>query len=205
MNQIQLAPDGTSQVAIIGNRGSGKTTLARKLAGLWPLDRVYVYDPLDEYADLVDQTCYDAAEVVDAFENGAKRVRLARGIIADAATLLEYIRELDHILVVQDEADKILDPCRKCNPEAFLWINDYGRHVGQGMISLARRVASLPRDFTAQSILCFKPALEPNDIEYIRKRLGGDELPPLAGPWDWYAQDMDRRIVVIPGAWIAGN
>lgn len=205
MKQILLDPAGTSQVAIIGNRGSGKTSLARKLAGMWPSDRVYIYDPLDEYADLVDVTCYDAGEVVDAFEGGAKRVRLARGVIADAATLLEYIRELDHILVVQDEADKILDPCRKCNPEAFLWINDYGRHAAQGMISLARRVASLPRDFTAQSILCFKPALEPADIEYIIKRTRGMELPPLAGPWDWYAQDMDRQITVIHGDWIQSN
>lgn len=208
---ITLAPDGTSQATIVAPRGFGKTTLARKLLSMWPMEyqgvrrRVYLYDPLDEYGDMVDETCYDAGSVVDAFENKVERVRYCRGTVEDAAVLLEYLMELDNLLVLQDEADAILDPCRKCNPRALLWINDYGRHVGQGMICMARRVSALPRDFTAQSILFFKPTVEPADIEYIRKRTRGADLPELSSPWDWYGQDLAGNITVIPGAWILGN
>lgn len=197
MSQVQLARE--SLVTIMGARGSGKTTLAKSLLALWPVERTFIYDPLNEFPQYEPHYQIDSA--VAALSDDFEVVRFV-GDSEDCGNLLTVVRELDNILVVFDEADMVLRASSLQNPEPFRWMVSYGRHFGQGMLLIARRPQELPRQFTAQSILFFSATHEPTDRTYIRQRVG--HIPDGPGEYEWYAHTLAGELIHFPAAWARG-
>jgi ABC-type dipeptide/oligopeptide/nickel transport system ATPase component len=193
----------TENICIMGRKGSGKTTVARKLIRLANeqvnFDHIYINDPMDQFEDLATPY-YDIEQIIKAHQSGERAFRYVRGTPTDALLLLEYLREIDNILLVFDEADQLFTASNLQNPESMLWFNDYGRHAGMGIIMIARRPQKLPRDVTAQCVLFFQPSLEPNDMLYIKSRVGfhPDPLPK----YHWYMHTADGELRVITADYI---
>lgn len=182
----------------MGRRGSGKSTMVKALTKIWPnRNRLYIFDPLDEYDGLGCITCYSIDDCMNALEGGEAFIRLANPAIDQAVDMFDVLREIDDILIVIDEADLLLR--NQHNPDSVSWIFNYGRHVNQGMILAARRPTRLPREFTAQSILFFPDTLEPRDRQYIKDRLGEEPLP--VGEYCWSAHSFDGELTIFDKSW----
>lgn len=184
----------TSLITVMGSRGSGKTVLSQALLKLWPNlleSKLYIFDPMDSFTYIDIEVCHTLEDCTDFFLAGGQHIRLASSTIQDGLLMFEVLRELDNIITVIDEADMLLRA--QHNPEAFLWICDYGRHSTQGGIFCARRPARLPRDFTAQSILFYSNVREGRDRQYLKERLDMRPLP-LPGEYCWYAHDLNGEL-----------
>ena len=182
----------------MGIRGNGKSFLAKALINLLIPPKLFIIDPLDEYRDYARFTCYDAGQCAEAFLSDSFPLRLASASPIDMSLAFELVREINDLFVVVDESDFFLD--NQHNPPAFSWSVRYGRHFGQGGILIARRPSNLPREFTAQSVLFFQVCIEPNDLKYIRERVGS--VPERLPAFNWYCSDLDGKIIIVSDSWI---
>jgi len=188
----------------MGIRGDGKTWLSiallREFLTVYPEHKVFISDPMNCYPLPDFHSVYTIEEAVDALINPEiRRIRYAMACPDDIETLFDLLKELDDIFIIIDESDQVFG--RVNNSEALHWITHYGRHVNQAAILIARRPPSLPIDFTAQSIFCFSRVIEPNDIKYVKGRLGYE--PPDPGQYNWYSVSVDGELTEIPSTWIA--
>lgn len=192
----------TELVTLVGLRGSGKSTLAKALAVELARERpVLILDPWNDWPDIVAPYEVRGAGVARRVLSGARAVRLMSSNPRDARALLKLAWELDDCLLVLDEADLVLR--NGPNLDAFQRLVHYGRHFGQGAIVVARRPSQLPRDFTAQGVLCFPRTQEPRDRQWLRERLGDWppelKLHPKLGPHvsDWALHDAAGNLEIV--------
>lgn len=194
-----LTVNNSTLITILGIRGHGKTWLSKALMTMYPNENIFVHDPMNDYPLEDFEHCIDTDQVIDKFMSGSKRVRLVQGNPVDIPDLLEFLKEFDDILIVIDEADQIFT--RRETSEGIFWITHYGRHANQAMILIARRPPLLPIDFTAQAVFCFNRVIEPNDMQYVKNRLG--YIPDPLDKYNWYALETDGNLCVIDSNWIA--
>lgn len=193
---MQLSRDGL--ITIVGMRGSGKTTVARSIVQELGKDRpLLILDPWGEYEALAEHWCFTSADLADKLLQGHRRIRLVSANPEGAADMLSLAWELDGALIVLDEADLLLKT--QHNPECFDSILAYGRHFGQSMIVVARRIAELPRGFTAQSTIIFSRVQEPRDVQYFKARLG--QNPPDLAQYQWAVHSREGELVILAADW----
>jgi hypothetical protein len=182
----------------MGFRGSGKTYLTKAIIRRLDPPKLFIVDPLNEYGEFSAQTAYDAAQCADLFLSGQFPIRLASASPQDMALSFDLVREIDGVFSVVDEADFFLS--NQHNPPAFSWVVNYGRHFSQGILIVARRPQNLPREFTAQATLFFQPSIEPNDMNFIRGRIG--YIPERLPEFSWYVSDLSGKILTVDGQWV---
>lgn len=135
---------------IVGKRGKGKTSLAKKLVRAKPSFKIFIYDYMGEYSDL------DNEDIAIFYYN----VALFCKEVWDQAGLYQ------NNLVIFDEINRYGQ-----NNEDIHWLYDLGRHKNIDIIAISRRIFSdLPvyvRTGTERFILF--QITEPVELDYIKK------------------------------------
>jgi len=135
---------------IVGKRGKGKTSLAKKILRASPSSKIFIFDYMGEYSDLDNEDItifyYDIALF-------CKEVWTQAGLYK-------------HNLVIFDEINRYGQ-----NNEDIHWLYDLGRHKNIDIIAISRRIFSdLPvyvRTGTERFILF--QITEPVELDYIKK------------------------------------
>ncbi len=184
-------------------QGNGKTTLSKALmTQAPPFEYYFVFDPFDEYDDVPGfkfEEAFTPEEVIELFNSGKKQVRYVSGDDEDMLQLLPFLKEFDNILLVFNESDMLFE--NQHNPPDFKWMVNMGRHARISMILIARRPPDLPRSFTGQSFLFFSNVVEPNDIKFVKARIGA--MPPRNIPqFDFYVHDFNSgELTLFSASW----
>lgn len=187
--------------AILGIRGHGKTYTAYALSKKYPNEYVLIFDANESFP--VNSEYYnalDSLDVIEAYERGIKKVRLLMPQVSEIDLLIDYLKEMNNILIVIDEANMVFE--RRKNNDTLEWIIHIGRHANIGIIMIARRYTNLPIDFTAQAIFVFNQVIEPADIQHIKQRLGTRTIPPKMEKYNWYAAEPDGMLSVLKADYI---
>ena len=136
-------------ILILGRRGTGKTTLALKLAEAWPRRRVIAHDPMAQ------MTKYPA------IPKPPERPKLRNGV-----------------LLLLDEVD-LLAPPSGYAAEWIRDAVHYGRHEGYTIIACARRPANVHRDMSALATVVYLGRItEPRDLKYCADAWGVSPTTP---------------------------
>lgn len=141
-------------ILILGRRGTGKTTLARRLIQHYPKNRILVHDPMGEFGEyeLLADNC--PAESIPA-----------------------------GTVIVADELDLIAPP-HSWGTRWIRDVFHYGRHLDLSLVGCSRRPANVHRDVTALvSQVYLGRITEPRDIDYCVSAWGqacarAPTLPP---------------------------
>ena len=144
----------TELTAIIGMRGSGKTTLAKRLIEIAQdqgVKGIFVYDPLAEYGDLEVERHIPAEPWSQEEFDGICKAIAKRG----------------STWFIVEEADRYF-PQRGYMPKWGSILVNQGRHYGVGLITVSRRIANVNKDlFSLCEHICIYRLFLPNDINYI--------------------------------------
>jgi AAA+ ATPase superfamily predicted ATPase len=163
-------------VVILGKRGSGKTTLARKLSEKH--NRVIFYDSTGhDYQDGV--ICYEIKELFDYLERveNFEKFRVTfKPLHAERVfpMFCKICRHLKNLCVVIDEVDLYASATGDID-ENFLWLVKIGRHSDISMVCVSRRPAEMSRNITAQArqFYIFN-STEPRDIAFLKAVIGNE-------------------------------
>lgn len=167
-------------VVIVGRKGSGKTTVARKLARERPR-RIYI-DPMHEYTDGVivrrfadlaaylRNKAYDRYAVVFRSMNDDEML----AAIAIATRGEPENPPLPGVTYIIDEADRLCSA--RSMPAPIQLLANYGRHFGASAIFVARRAKMLPLDVRANADrYIIGQTFEPGDVDYMREYIGDEK------------------------------
>lgn len=165
----------TSITAIWGGRGSGKTTLARKLIAEANLPRVVIIDPV------AGSGVYGPRDVLEALEDKQRRVVLRA---TDRATILEtiyatalYSHRNRPVYLVCDEAPAYLDKAT----EGLSKIMFQGRHRALGMMILGQRPTAVAASIRSQAEVTYWGRLgDAVDQDIAAKAIGTDRARALS-------------------------
>ncbi len=177
---------------ILGLKGSGKTTLARRLLQQHP--RVFIVDPHREYVN-VAVSIGSVDQLVDYLAGTSGRWRISyfsTQLEAEFDSLCEIAWELGPCLYVVEEADRFCGP--QSIGEPFYRLINYGRHAPGPPVAerpvdflvISRYPAALhiaPRS-QAYELYCFNIS-EPAHVKYIAEVAGKPfaeglaTLPPM--------------------------
>jgi len=137
-------------ITIVGKRGKGKTSLAKKLVRAESSSKIFIFDFMDEYSGLSNE--YISIYYYDPW--------LFCKEVWEQAALYK------NNLVVFDEINRYGH-----NNEDIHWLYDLGRHKNIDIIAVSRRIFSdLPvfvRTGTERYI--FFQITEPIELDYIKK------------------------------------
>lgn len=169
--------------AIFGRKGTGKTTLARHLVK--NVRRVLILDPLREYDGgcVIDDpvSLADYWNAVKEYPDFEIDFRPSSDRDVDAFFNVCYWSRNTWVFV--DEIDRVCSPNR-CQ-HRLRWLFNYGRHRAISLVGLARRPASVHRDFTAAcDWLVAHQTSEPRDLQYLSEFMPTETLPTLE-PFTW--------------------
>lgn len=157
--------DSTEVVLILGKRGSGKTTLAKKMRAGYT--RVITLDPLLQYGGTVVTSFDGFAEI---FKNDPPPEKFDIVCRFQSDTDHDYmfraVREIGNCMLVVEEAGIFIDP--RSQMESFSWLVNYGRHREISMICISRRVPELSIQFRSQinRMITFRQT-EPPDLKTL--------------------------------------
>lgn len=165
----------TEVTAIWGSRGSGKTTLARKLIEEAKIPLAVIIDPIS------DDGCRTAGQVASAIEAGQGRVVLsspARKTILDTIYLAYAAStKARPVYLVCDEAPAYFDR----TTEALNKIMFQGRHRAFGMLILGQRPTAVDAQIRSQAAVTYWMRLgDFRDQQTAAQALGPDRARQLS-------------------------
>lgn len=163
----------TDCVTVLGTRGTGKSTLARNISGMWP--RSIVIDPVSDWTD---------GEVIYSFENLAHRLIELKKEDANKFRIIfrfnpdqenketifnEILRLAFHFKNLQVVIDEIqLFSTPHFLPNYLKNLLFIGRHNGISLVCITQRPGQLNKSILAQSFHVFVGQLhEKNDLRAI--------------------------------------
>ena len=161
---------------IWGGRGSGKTTLSRKLIDDMAPPRVLFIDPMSP-------TGIAAYDVGAALQNGGTRLVMndPSRTAQQGALLTAYLASTpaNPVYIVCDEAPSYLDK----ETEALRKVMYQGRHAGCGILILGQRPAAVASGIRSQASRTYWMRLtDHRDLQTAKETIGkdADTLPGFA-------------------------
>ena len=154
-------------IVIFGKRGSGKTTLAKRL--ILGRNRLFIFDTLREYE--VGLVTNDLDEVMERLVDREHKIfRISYSPEINEKEAFDYICQL--LYTMKDITFLIEEIDNYCSamtsPEMLSKIIRYGRHQNISLITTARRTADVPRILTAMATeFCIFSHHEPRDLDYF--------------------------------------
>jgi hypothetical protein len=191
MTTTAAAPLDNEIGLILGRKGTGKTTLARKLATL--TKRTLILDTLGtDYGGGV--VVSDAGSLVDYFarvRNGPDFCIIARPRDDELPRVFfQLVRNSRNVWAFVEECDRYCSP-NDIQPD-LNWTINYGRQFGQSLIGCARRAHAINRVWTANADwIVAHQTQEPRDLNYLASYGFGDELKTLE-PFKWRRTGKSR-------------
>ena len=198
----------TDVTVVFGQRGCGKSTLARRLAEIYP--RKVVFDPMKEWGNEpnakffsdFESFCALWAELYDQASFTLVYHRVPGTSMENAASDFSGILGVIHATGETDPGNYgvclVLEEFQFLAPVHSLdaWLGECvftGRHAGTAIIASTQRPASIHKSFVSQASHIFVGKLfEARDIAYLRETIGDDAFK---------ARDLPRFqfLWVIPG------
>jgi len=174
-------------VAIIGNRGCGKTTLLKKIIIDNPGHTYIVFNPIDDFGSIATNSILDTKKLVI----GGVNVWNGRDFDACVAFVL---RVRDCVFAV-DELDMGLAQYKSANLQGNMHeLVHYGRHYNVALIGTYRRIANVSKDFFNQAkIIYFFKTFGDNDILRIKNIVNKPfaEKVQKLGRFEFFRLDTD--------------
>ncbi|MGH9508032.1 MAG: hypothetical protein ACRD2F_02045 [Terriglobales bacterium] len=179
-------------LGLVGRKGSGKSTLGRRIAERLP--RVFVFDPMGEHG-WVANTFADADDADEFLRWAAARPTFSGRLVpqwdeAQAfAELAELVYEIGGMALMVEEAPMV---CRAGHlPPEFARLVRLGRHRRVGLLWTAQRMAEVSRTLSAMTDgFGLFASTEPRDLEETADRCGREAAErvarlPLHGLLGW--------------------
>lgn len=163
-----------------GKKGGGKSTLARKLAGLQSRRRIYL-DPMFEVKEAVIARNFRALSSYVEQRNGQDfSIALRTLDVADELRVVDLLTHgdperplLPGTLLIADEMDRLCGPSSL--PPAMHRLANYGRHFGISVMGIARSPKRIHPDFRrAADVIYVGQMNEPADVDYLNEYVGSD-------------------------------
>lgn len=169
-------------ICVLGPRGSGKSTITRKLALAFP--RLVVFDTAHEYTphpdDLVASTPRELAAVAKLIATMKPKeyrvlyrwkISAASELVDDLDLCLEILYQLGNCHLVIEELPQYTNS--RAMPPWLRKMILVGRHRGVGITATSQRPAEIPKTFISNcSHVFFSRFDEGNDLKYFRETLG---------------------------------
>jgi DNA helicase HerA-like ATPase len=164
----------TDCIAILGTRGTGKTTLSRKVQGAWP--RQVIIDPVDEYSDgiIVSDFSDFSKKMLEFQREKIKKFRIifrfspeVEDQAALANAILRVCFEFGNIQIVMEEVQLY-----SSTHQLPLFMRNalfMGRHKGLSLVFVTQRPGALNKNILSQCQHVFAGHIhEKNDVDYLR-------------------------------------
>jgi|SRR3972149_3345479 len=177
---------------VMGKRGSGKTTLAKKLIALLPRNKnIFIYDTLGEYSG-IGTLAENIETVFDYLETEERIIRFTSDDDDDFDRICRVIYSLKDYYLLVDEIDMFISAVYL--PEFFKKIIRYGRHSGLGIIAVTRRPADISRLLSSQAnfIISFKQH-EPKDCQYFSSFMPDTEKLLELNEYEYLCYNSDKQ------------
>lgn len=167
--------NATDCVTVLGTRGTGKSSLARRISEIWP--RVVIIDPVMDWKGTPEETATDFSQFSEKMnklknENTKKFKLIFRfnpetenkeGVFNHVLRLCFHFK---NIQVVIDEIQLFSTP--QYIPEHLKNLLFIGRHNGISVICITQRPGQLNKSILAQSLHVFCGQLhERNDLRVV--------------------------------------
>lgn len=158
-------------ITIVGKRGKGKTTLAKNLIKNSSYDRIFLFDFIIEYNDILSENIYFAYDNLHQF---------CKLVWDESSPALSQ-------LVVFDEIDSLKEYFGQAKVNRWIgYLYRYGRHKNIDAIAVSRRFYDLPvivRALTDKFHLF--QITEERDINYLRRYIDNRFISKLISLEDW--------------------
>jgi hypothetical protein len=184
-------------MVVVGRKGSGKSTLVRKVADLYP--RVFVIDTMAEYGDRRRSSWHIAngfkacVEVIrDAHEQKRFRIALRTDTTNEALDLMALIYTVPDSMLIVEETAFYCSPSHL--PDEMQALVRLGRHQRISQVYVTQRPAAIHRDLTAAAdlVVAFRTH-ENRDVKYFRDLVDdGERVKELPLYKVWVYGDIDR-------------
>jgi hypothetical protein len=197
----------TDVITVLGKRGSGKTTLSRKLQSAFP--RLVIFDRLHEYQGQNSENFW----TVHTFDEycaailasvGKKRFTILYQFDLEQDSHAEEFNQALRILYYRGSACAVIEEVHNFATAHYLpkWFKEIlltGRHQNLALIATSQRPAELHKTLLSQCHHIFCGSLhEKNDINYLSSVLGdaADSVSSLKiGRFLHYRPGEDVQIV----------